>query len=73
MALAAYPQATQYLRNALDDISSIEDAAARDASELSLLVDLGTCLTPQIGYAAPALAETYSRARELCERQNASS
>src|SRR6185369_3156786 len=44
------------------------DYAERDRTELELLTTLGTALTMQKGWAAPEVADTYSRAEALCAR-----
>jgi predicted ATPase len=46
----------------------LPDGAARQRQELELQIALGQALIATQGYAAPAVGETYARARALCER-----
>jgi predicted ATPase len=57
------------IRNSLEALlRSLPDATPRWQQELELQIALGRALIVAQGYAAPAVGETYARARALCER-----
>jgi predicted ATPase/DNA-binding winged helix-turn-helix (wHTH) protein len=64
----AYREAGDHATRALDLLAAAPGTAERDERELTLQVLLGAALTATRGYAAPDVARTYARARELCER-----
>ena len=49
-------------------LQSLPDGRERQERELALRVSLGNALIATRGYAADAVLETYSRARELCQQ-----
>jgi predicted ATPase len=61
-------EAEAQLRKGLDLVADLPDGAERLQYELDLQIDLSIALIATQGYAAPAVAETHGRARELCER-----
>jgi class 3 adenylate cyclase/predicted ATPase len=61
-------EAEAQLRKGLGLIANLPDGAERLQYELDLQIDLSIALIATQGYAAPAVAKTHSRARELCER-----
>jgi predicted ATPase/class 3 adenylate cyclase len=61
-------EAEAQLRKGLGLIANMPDEAERLQHELDLQIALGVALIATQGYAAPAVAETHGRARELCER-----
>jgi class 3 adenylate cyclase/tetratricopeptide (TPR) repeat protein len=65
---AAYIEATQQLERGLALLASLPESPARDRQEIELLTTLGTVLFSTRGHAAPDVEQTFSRARELCER-----
>jgi len=64
----AMMEAEAQLRKGLGLIADMPDGAERLQYELDLQIALGIALIATQGYAAPAVAETHGRARELCER-----
>jgi class 3 adenylate cyclase/predicted ATPase len=67
-ARSAMAEAIAQLTKGLELLKSLPEAAARWRQELDLQIALGRALIMTQGYAAPAVGETYARARELCER-----
>ncbi len=63
----AYREAADHATRALDLLRTMPESAERSQEELTLHVTLGAALTATQGYAAPEVARTYARARELCE------
>jgi class 3 adenylate cyclase/predicted ATPase len=61
-------EAEAQLRKGLGLIANMPDGAERLQHELDLQIALSIALIATQGYAAPAVAETHGRARELCER-----
>ena len=61
-------EAEAQLRKGLGLIANMPDGAERLQYELDLQIALSIALIATQGYAAPAVAETHGRARELCER-----
>jgi len=68
VASSANEEAVTHLRLGLELLAGQPDYPERDRTELVLLTTLGTALTMQKGWAAPEVAETYSRAEALCAR-----
>ncbi len=61
-----YREAADHVTRALDLLGGLPDSRERLQQELALQVMLGAALTAIRGYAAPEVARTYARARELC-------
>jgi predicted ATPase len=68
VASSANAEAASHLRLGLQLLAEQPQTPDRDRAELELLATLGTALTMQKGWAAPEVAETYSRAQALSER-----
>jgi class 3 adenylate cyclase/predicted ATPase len=68
VASSAVEEAASHLRQGLDLLADEPASVERDRLELDLLSTLGTALTIQKGWAAPEVAEAYSRAHALSER-----
>jgi len=64
----AYREAADHAARALALLRALPESPERPMQELALHVLLGAALTAIQGYAAPEVARTYARARELCER-----
>jgi predicted ATPase len=52
----------------LELLTGLPDSASRQRQELELQIALGRALIVAQGFASPAVGETYTRARALCER-----
>jgi predicted ATPase len=68
VARSAMAEAIAQLRKGLELVTSLPDGASRQRQELELQIALGRALIAAQGYAAPAVEETYARARALCEQ-----
>src|SRR5262249_24676315 len=68
LAREAMIEAEAQLRKGLSLIGNLPDGAERLQYELDLQIALSIALIATQGYAAPAVAKTHGRARELCER-----
>jgi len=68
VASSANEEAASHLRLGLELLAAQPATPGRDRTELALLATLGTALTMQKGWAAPEVAEAYSRAEALCAR-----
>ncbi|MBI3400392.1 MAG: AAA family ATPase [Acidobacteria bacterium] len=68
VASSAVEEAATHLRHGLELVAAQPVSVERDRLELDLLSTLGTALTIQKGWAAPEVAEAYSRAHALSER-----
>jgi predicted ATPase/DNA-binding winged helix-turn-helix (wHTH) protein len=64
----AYRETEDHARRALGALKAVPDTRERIQQELSVQIMLGAALTATQGYAAPEVAATYARARELCAR-----
>ena len=64
----AYREAADHAARALTLLRALPESPARIPQELALQVLLGAALSATQGYAAPEVARTYARARELCEQ-----
>ena len=65
---SAMAEAAAQLNKGLELLTRLPDSASRQRQELELQIGLGRVLIATQGYAAPAVQETYARARALCER-----
>jgi predicted ATPase len=63
---SAYAEAVSHLTRGLELLHTLPDDSERALQELDLQIALGSALMATRGYAAPEVAETYLRARELC-------
>jgi tetratricopeptide (TPR) repeat protein len=68
IARSAMAEAIAQLRKGLELLTSLPDSISRQRQELELQIALGRALIVSQGYAAPAVGETYTRARALCEQ-----
>jgi predicted ATPase len=68
LARASFVEATSLLSKGLALVEALPDAPTWARQELDLLVALGHALRPSKGLAAPEVAATYHRARELCQQ-----
>ena len=66
--LFASQEAVQLARRGLAMVETLPEGRERNERELSLQVVLGNTLIATIGYSAPEVEQTYSRARELCQQ-----
>jgi class 3 adenylate cyclase/tetratricopeptide (TPR) repeat protein len=64
----AMTEAVAQLQKGLDLLASLPDSDWRRQQELDLRMALGRALFAAKGYAAPAVGETFARARELAEQ-----
>lgn len=65
---SANVEAIAHLRQGIALLTTLPDTPARVQSELTLQTTLGPALMATRGYAAPEVAATYNRARELCQQ-----
>jgi DNA-binding winged helix-turn-helix (wHTH) protein/predicted ATPase len=63
----AHREAIAYLRRALELLQAMAEAPQRLRQELEIQLALGPALMVTRGFAAPEVADTYGRARQLCE------
>jgi DNA-binding SARP family transcriptional activator/predicted ATPase len=68
LATGADRDAIGQLERALKTLAAVDDQSEREQRELPIRVLLGNALMAARGYAAPEVGESYTRARELCER-----
>jgi predicted ATPase len=64
----AHREAIEYLRRALESLKATPNTAQVIQQELELQLALGPSLMVTRGFASPEVAETYARARQLCEQ-----
>src|SRR5262249_14291856 len=65
---SANVEAIAHLRQGIALLTTLPDTPARVQAELTLQTTLGPALMATRGYAAPEVAATYNRARELCQQ-----
>jgi predicted ATPase len=65
---SAMAEAITQLTKGLELLTSLPDSVSRQRQELELQIVLGRALATTQGYAAPAVGETFTRARALCEQ-----
>src|SRR5215472_9444661 len=68
VARSAMAEAIAQLTKGLELLTSLPDSISHHRQELELQIALGRALIVAQGYAAPAVGETYARARTLCEQ-----
>jgi predicted ATPase len=64
----AYREALAYLQRALALLHTMADTPQRFRYELAVQLALGPALMVTRGFGAPEVADTYARARQLCEQ-----
>jgi tetratricopeptide (TPR) repeat protein len=64
---SAATEAAAHLRRGLALIAHLPHGAARNEPEVMLQIRLGAALTASRGYGAEEVAQTYARARDLCD------
>jgi DNA-binding winged helix-turn-helix (wHTH) protein/predicted ATPase len=65
---SAHQEARVHLNAGLAQLQQLPDSPERAQQELQMHVTLGPALIATKGYADPDVAQTYSRARELCQQ-----
>jgi class 3 adenylate cyclase/predicted ATPase len=65
---SAHVEAIAHLRQGLALLLTLPETPERTQREVDMLIALGVALNVTKGYAAPEVAQTYLRARQLCER-----
>jgi predicted ATPase/class 3 adenylate cyclase len=65
---SANAEAAEHLQQGLSLVQRLPEGGARDGHELDLLVLIGPAFVATRGYGAPAVRETYLRARALARR-----
>ena len=68
MQRSAVDSAIAFLEQGLEFIELIDDEEERNGVELEYRIVLGGALALSSGYAAPEIAKTYGRARDLCRK-----
>jgi predicted ATPase len=68
MQRSAHADAISNLTAAIDLLQKLPDSPERIQRELLLQLALGPALIAPVGWAAPEVERSYTRARELCER-----
>ena len=68
---SAMTEAMAQFQKGLDLLPSLPDNRGRQQHELDLQIGIGQALLATKGFAAPAVAEAYGRARELAEQLDA--
>jgi class 3 adenylate cyclase/predicted ATPase len=66
---SANAEAITHLTTALEVLKTLPETPERIRQELLLHLILGPVLTATKGYATPEVAQTYTRARELCQQE----
>src|SRR5262252_8834358 len=65
---SANVEAIAHLRQGIELLTTLPDTPERLQAELTFQTTLGPALMATRGYAAPEVAATYNRARELCQQ-----
>jgi TOMM system kinase/cyclase fusion protein len=65
---SAHLEAVAHLTKGLEVLATLPDTPERAQQELDLQTTLGPALIATKGYAAPDVAQAYTRARELCQQ-----
>ncbi|GMQ75326.1 MAG: adenylate/guanylate cyclase domain-containing protein [Gammaproteobacteria bacterium] len=65
---SANAESIVHLRQGLESIRMLPETSDRTRMELEFLTDLGPALIATMGYGAREVKETYTRAKELCDR-----
>jgi len=65
---SAHVEAIAHLRQGLAFLPTLPETPERTRREVDMLIALGVALNATQGYAAPEVAQTYLRARQLCAR-----
>ena len=69
LARSAMAEAVAQLTRGLELLAGLPTGRDRDRKELDLLVALGRAFISTKGWAAPEVAKTYERVRELCSEE----
>src|SRR5262249_6377619 len=64
---SAHVEAIAHLRQGLEMLQTLPETPQRLQREVHMSIALGASLMATQGYAAPAVGETYTRARQLCQ------
>ncbi|MCA9050441.1 MAG: AAA family ATPase, partial [Planctomycetaceae bacterium] len=70
LAQRAHREAIQQFQHGLLLLELMEESEARHRTEIRLLTAIGVPLQATVGYSAPEVEQSYSRAYELCQRLN---
>jgi class 3 adenylate cyclase/predicted ATPase len=65
---SAYIEAEDHLRKGLGLLDNLSETPARFRREIDLQNTLGVCLMPTRGFGNPEVAESFTRAADICER-----
>jgi predicted ATPase/class 3 adenylate cyclase len=65
---SAYKEAASYFEQALETLKRLPESRKTLEHGIELRIDLGPALIAVKGFAAPEVVQTYSQAREMCER-----
>jgi DNA-binding winged helix-turn-helix (wHTH) protein/predicted ATPase len=69
----AHRQAVEHAKRALDLLATLPESPERDHQELVARTVLGAAVIATSGWAAPEVADTYARARDLCVQMGVTS
>jgi class 3 adenylate cyclase/predicted ATPase len=64
----AYKEAVSYFEQALDAVKRLPESRRTLEQAINIRVDLGPALIAMKGFAAPEVVQTYTQAREMCQR-----
>ena len=67
-ARSAYKEAASYFEQALETLKRLPESRKTLEHGIELRIDLGPALIAVKGFAAPEVVQTYTQAREMCER-----
>src|SRR6266536_1498872 len=67
-ARSAYQEAASYFEQALETLKHLPESRKTLEHGIELRIDLGSALIAMKGFAAPEVIQTYTQAREMCER-----
>jgi len=67
-ARSAYQEAASYFEQALETLKHLPESRKTLEHGIELRIDLGPALIAMKGFAAPEVVQTYTQAREMCER-----
>ena len=67
-ARSAFTEGVAYFQQALEALSHMPESRKRLEQGIDIRVNLGPALIAMKGFAAPEVVQTYTQAREMCER-----
>jgi predicted ATPase/class 3 adenylate cyclase len=67
-ARSAFTEGVAYFQQALEALSHMPESRKRLEQAIDIRVNLGPALIAMKGFAAPEVVQTYTQAREMCER-----